>query len=72
MGGGKFVARVYEAGTAEGWKSAIATAAKEAGLAGLILEAPIALTNRQVQGSLRPLASRFPYGYNPPEVKEKY
>jgi Holliday junction resolvase RusA-like endonuclease len=28
MGGGKFVARVFEAGTAEGWKSLIAIAAK--------------------------------------------
>jgi len=31
--GDKYVARVYEAGTAEAWKSAIAVAAKEAGLA---------------------------------------
>lgn len=28
MGGGKFAARVYDAGTAEGWKSLIAAAAK--------------------------------------------
>lgn len=28
MGGGKFAARVYDAGTAEGWKSAVAIAAK--------------------------------------------
>jgi Holliday junction resolvase RusA-like endonuclease len=28
MGGGKFSARVYEAGTAEGWKSMVAMAAK--------------------------------------------
>jgi Holliday junction resolvase RusA-like endonuclease len=28
MGGGKFAARVYDAGTAEGWKSLVALAAK--------------------------------------------
>lgn len=28
MGGGKFAARVYDAGTAEGWKAAVAIAAK--------------------------------------------
>lgn len=28
MGGGKFAARVYDAGTAEGWKSQVALAAK--------------------------------------------
>ena len=28
MGGGKFAARVYDAGTAEGWKSSVAIAAK--------------------------------------------
>lgn len=28
MGGGKFAARVYDAGTAEGWKSCVALAAK--------------------------------------------
>lgn len=28
MGGGKFAARVYDAGTAEGWKSLVAIAAK--------------------------------------------
>jgi len=41
--GGKFVARVYEAGTAEAYKSAIAMAAKEKDLAGANLEGPIAL-----------------------------
>jgi Holliday junction resolvase RusA-like endonuclease len=30
--GGKYVARVYTPGTAEGWKSAVAEAAKKAGL----------------------------------------
>jgi Holliday junction resolvase RusA-like endonuclease len=44
MGGGKFVARVYEAGTAAGYKSAIAMAAKEAGAAGRMLDVPICLT----------------------------
>jgi Holliday junction resolvase RusA-like endonuclease len=28
MGGGKFAARVYDAGTAEGWKSSVAVAAQ--------------------------------------------
>jgi Holliday junction resolvase RusA-like endonuclease len=43
MGGGKFVARVYESGTAEAYKSAIAAAAKEVDLAGADLQGPINL-----------------------------
>jgi Holliday junction resolvase RusA-like endonuclease len=34
-------AAVYDPGTAEGWKSAIAVGAKEAGAVGLMLEGPI-------------------------------
>jgi len=37
-------AAVYDPGTAEGWKSAIALAAKEAGAVGLMLEGPLRLT----------------------------
>jgi len=36
-------ARVYDAGTAEGWKSQVALAAREAGAAGLALECPVSL-----------------------------
>lgn len=37
-------AAVYDPGTAEGWKSAIAISAKEAGAVGLMLEGPLRLT----------------------------
>lgn len=37
MGGGKFSARVFDAGTAEGWKSLVATTAKPHAPASLIL-----------------------------------
>jgi crossover junction endodeoxyribonuclease RusA len=37
-------AAVYDPGTAEGWKSAIATGAKEAGCVGLMLDGPLKLT----------------------------
>jgi len=37
MGGGKFAARVYDAGTAEGWKSEVAIAARQ-----FIPETPLA------------------------------
>jgi Holliday junction resolvase RusA-like endonuclease len=37
-------AAVYDPGTAEGWKSAIAVAAKEAGAVGLLLTGPLRLT----------------------------
>ena len=37
-------AAVYDPGTAEGWKSAIATGAKEAGAVGLMLDGPLRFT----------------------------
>jgi len=42
--GNKYTARVYDPGTAEGWKSAIAIAVKEAEIQGLMLEGPVSLT----------------------------
>jgi Holliday junction resolvase RusA-like endonuclease len=41
--GNSFVARVYDAGTAEGWKSLIALEAKMAGLAGAGITRPVSL-----------------------------
>jgi Holliday junction resolvase RusA-like endonuclease len=40
--GTSYHARVYDAGSAEGWKSAIALNAREAGLDGIMMEGPIA------------------------------
>ena len=37
-------AAVYDPGTAEGWKSAIAVAAKEAGAVGIMLKGPISMS----------------------------
>ncbi len=69
MGGGKFAARVYDAGTAEGWKSCVALAAKPH-LPSKPFEEPLCVciafalprpkSHLNSRGDLRPSAPTFP------------
>lgn len=69
MGGGKFAARVYDAGTAEGWKSIVAISAKPF-LPAAPLPDPLSVTinfylarpkgHTNAFGALRPAAPRMP------------
>ncbi len=73
MGGGKFAARVYDAGTAEHWKSCVALAAKPH-LPPTPLEEPLFVQvdfrmprpkgHFNSKGELRPAAPRYPAGRN--------
>lgn len=62
----KYVARVFDAGTAEGWKSAIAISATEVGLKEAMLAGPVSL--RMVCHFARP-NSHFGTGKNADKIK---
>lgn len=69
MGGGKFAARVYDPGTAEAWKSAIAEAATKAGAQNLMADGPIRVSlwchfarpksHLTSKGALKPTAPKW-------------
>lgn len=73
MGGGKFAARVYDAGTAEGWKSCVALAAKPY-LPPTPYEKPVSVSIQFIferpkshfrkKGAIAPSAPDFPTGRN--------
>lgn len=65
MGNGKFVARVYDAGTAEGWKGQVAIAAKD--LNDIMLEGPISLS---MHCQFKRPASHFRSGKNKHILKD--
>jgi len=66
--GTTFVARSYDPGTAEGWKSLIAQAVRETGLAGKMITGPVRL--RMICNFKRP-ASHYGSGKNADVLKPK-